>query len=310
MRAVSARNEKGQSRGTISYLRHSFFAAWRFVSIEDLNRQLARWIDEVAHARKTPKRIEAAAACAMRRRRSGRGSRRCPSTPSSAISSARRHLASWGCPRRTGPRLRQSSATTSHRGVTSAELFMTHVIRFATCPWSLAYRCSGAAPKAGLVRLTARTSGRYLDHGGGNHSAHSSQASPEDDSLLVTQASDIWHLWIGMGEAAETGTKVSFRDSSERNHYLQSTSCVTDAKPDTIKPGYRLVGSGSRQVFKIHRVHKVPFCSLQGRCLLLDSLAGPGSPIVNGDEVAIETDQSCFLYPGPRTTSCAVTEPP
>ena len=76
--------------------------------------------------------------------------------------------------------------------------------------------------------------------------------------------------------------------------------CVTDAKPDTIKRGYRLVGSGSPAVvFKIHRVHKVPFCSLQGRCLLLDSLAGPGSPIVNGDEVAIETDQSCFLYPGP-----------
>jgi transposase len=47
-------NEKGKVERTISYLRHSFFAARRFVSIEDLNRQLARWIDEVAHVRKMP----------------------------------------------------------------------------------------------------------------------------------------------------------------------------------------------------------------------------------------------------------------
>jgi hypothetical protein len=38
----------------IQYLRHSFFAARRFTSLDDLNAQLARWIADVAHARPVP----------------------------------------------------------------------------------------------------------------------------------------------------------------------------------------------------------------------------------------------------------------
>lgn len=44
-------NEKGKVERTIHYIRHSFFAARRFSSIDDLNAQLAAWIDRVAHAR-------------------------------------------------------------------------------------------------------------------------------------------------------------------------------------------------------------------------------------------------------------------
>jgi transposase len=47
-------NEKGKVERTIQYLRHSFFAARRFASVEDLNRQLTEWIDRVAHARAVP----------------------------------------------------------------------------------------------------------------------------------------------------------------------------------------------------------------------------------------------------------------
>jgi transposase len=47
-------NEKGKVERAIQYLRHSFFAARRFSSIDDLNRQLAVWIEEVAHARIVP----------------------------------------------------------------------------------------------------------------------------------------------------------------------------------------------------------------------------------------------------------------
>src|SRR5207245_2928201 len=43
-------NEKGKVERMIQYLRHSFFAARRFRSLEDL----ARWIAEVAHARPLP----------------------------------------------------------------------------------------------------------------------------------------------------------------------------------------------------------------------------------------------------------------
>jgi transposase len=45
-------NEKGKVERQIQYLRHSFFAARRFRSLDDLNAQLQRWIDEVAHVRK------------------------------------------------------------------------------------------------------------------------------------------------------------------------------------------------------------------------------------------------------------------
>jgi transposase len=47
-------NEKGKVERTIQYLRHSFFAARRFTSLDDLNRQLADWIEDVAHARVVP----------------------------------------------------------------------------------------------------------------------------------------------------------------------------------------------------------------------------------------------------------------
>lgn len=47
-------NEKGKVERAIQYLRHSFFAARRFASIEDLNAQLKDWIERVAHARPVP----------------------------------------------------------------------------------------------------------------------------------------------------------------------------------------------------------------------------------------------------------------
>jgi transposase len=47
-------NEKGKVERMIHYLRHSFFAARRFDSLEDLNAQLDEWIDTVAHARPVP----------------------------------------------------------------------------------------------------------------------------------------------------------------------------------------------------------------------------------------------------------------
>ena len=47
-------NEKGKVERTIQYIRHSFFAGRRFTSVEDLNTQLADWIDRTAHARVVP----------------------------------------------------------------------------------------------------------------------------------------------------------------------------------------------------------------------------------------------------------------
>jgi transposase len=47
-------NEKGKVERQIHYLRYSFFAARPFRDLADLNGQLARWIDEVALARKLP----------------------------------------------------------------------------------------------------------------------------------------------------------------------------------------------------------------------------------------------------------------
>jgi transposase len=47
-------NEKGKVERTIQYLRHSFFAARHYSSLEDLNRQLADWTAEVAHMRPVP----------------------------------------------------------------------------------------------------------------------------------------------------------------------------------------------------------------------------------------------------------------
>jgi len=47
-------NEKGKVERAIQYLRHSFFAARRYASLDDLNAQLAEWIDRVASARPRP----------------------------------------------------------------------------------------------------------------------------------------------------------------------------------------------------------------------------------------------------------------
>jgi len=47
-------NEKGKVERTIQYLRHAFFAAQRFSSVDDLNAQLADWIHRIAHARPVP----------------------------------------------------------------------------------------------------------------------------------------------------------------------------------------------------------------------------------------------------------------
>ena len=52
--AVARGNEKGRVERMIGFLRHSFFAARPFASLDDLNTQLARWIEEVAHARPVP----------------------------------------------------------------------------------------------------------------------------------------------------------------------------------------------------------------------------------------------------------------
>jgi transposase len=47
-------NEKGKVERAIQYLRHSFFAARRYSSLDDLNAQLSEWIDRVAAARPRP----------------------------------------------------------------------------------------------------------------------------------------------------------------------------------------------------------------------------------------------------------------
>lgn len=52
--AVARGNEKGRVERRIRDLRESFFAARRFSDLDDLNRQLDHWIEQVAHARKVP----------------------------------------------------------------------------------------------------------------------------------------------------------------------------------------------------------------------------------------------------------------
>src|SRR5437867_3515380 len=63
--AVARGNEKGRVERFLGFLRHSFFAARAFRSVEDLNAQLARWIAEVAHARLVPGRRDQAVANAL-----------------------------------------------------------------------------------------------------------------------------------------------------------------------------------------------------------------------------------------------------
>lgn len=47
-------NEKGKVERAIHYLRYSFFEGRHVTSVDDLNRQLATWLDEVAMARSLP----------------------------------------------------------------------------------------------------------------------------------------------------------------------------------------------------------------------------------------------------------------
>jgi transposase len=47
-------NEKGRVERTIQYVRHSFFAARPFATLEDFNRQALLWRDQVAHQRPWP----------------------------------------------------------------------------------------------------------------------------------------------------------------------------------------------------------------------------------------------------------------
>lgn len=47
-------NEKGKVERAIRYLRTSFFAARSFRDVDDLNDQVARWIERIAHARPGP----------------------------------------------------------------------------------------------------------------------------------------------------------------------------------------------------------------------------------------------------------------
>ena len=47
-------NEKGKVERAIQYLRHGFFAARRFSSLDDLNAQLQGWLEHTAHQRLAP----------------------------------------------------------------------------------------------------------------------------------------------------------------------------------------------------------------------------------------------------------------
>ncbi len=47
-------NEKGRVERAIRYVRESYFAARPFTTLEDFNRQAARWRDEIAHRRPWP----------------------------------------------------------------------------------------------------------------------------------------------------------------------------------------------------------------------------------------------------------------
>lgn len=52
--AVARGNEKGRVERAVQYIRHSFFAARPFTTLEDFNRKALLWRDEVAHQRPWP----------------------------------------------------------------------------------------------------------------------------------------------------------------------------------------------------------------------------------------------------------------
>ena len=51
---VARGNQKGRVERTIQYIRHSFFAARRFTTLADFNRQALLWRDQIAHRRPWP----------------------------------------------------------------------------------------------------------------------------------------------------------------------------------------------------------------------------------------------------------------
>jgi transposase len=63
--AVARANEKGRVERFLGFLRHSFFAARPFRSVDDLNGQLAHWVAEIAHARLVPGRRDQSVAHAL-----------------------------------------------------------------------------------------------------------------------------------------------------------------------------------------------------------------------------------------------------
>lgn len=67
--ALARGNEKGRVERQIQYLRTSFFAARSFRDLDDLNAQLVRWRDEIAHQRRVPGDPELTVAQALERER-------------------------------------------------------------------------------------------------------------------------------------------------------------------------------------------------------------------------------------------------
>ena len=165
----------------------------------------------MAHARKTPA-IRAAAACAMRREEERA---RLPPLPEHAFECDLVRPATSGkleLPPSNRTTSKTKFATTSHRGVTSAEVFMTYAIRLAALSLVLAHAAGArAAPEPGLVRLTARTSGRYRSRRRKSlHGLLSREAGPEGRRAWSRRPRIFGTWWIGMGEVEETGDRGQF----------------------------------------------------------------------------------------------------
>jgi transposase len=79
--AVARGNEKGRVERTIQYLRHAFFAARRFTTVDDLNAQLTQWITDTAHQRAVPR-------CPRIRLRATSSTRSAPARPPTCVSTA------------------------------------------------------------------------------------------------------------------------------------------------------------------------------------------------------------------------------
>jgi hypothetical protein len=166
-----------------------------------------------------------------------------------------------------------------------------------------------AAPEPPVVRLTSWSSGRYMDHGGGNKTAvYATSSTPVDQAsngdALVTNGPDMWHLVDWNGGRLLSGDQVSFATQAVKEpYYLRSTSCAAGTRPHTQKRATMSSGLGGNDTFTIHAVSLRLSCSTRPpfSCLLMLSLAEEDTPIENGAAVAIETPQGCFLYEGDST---------